>query len=84
MIEWTKPTSIDGDRSEPKVADTELMITAIEQARRCSGPLSVPDARPLVALAHITGYRNSSGQFNAKSSEILAKPSVLFSELFDL
>lgn len=47
-------------------------------------PRSVPDARPLAASAHISGYRNSAGQFNAKSSEILAKPSVLFSELFDL
>ena len=47
-------------------------------------PLSVPDIKPLEALAHISGYRNSAGQFNAKSSEILAKPTVLFSELFDL
>ena len=47
-------------------------------------PLSVPDARHLAASAHISGYRNSAGQFNAKSSEILPKPSVLFSELFDL
>ena len=57
--------------------------------QRCS---SFARARPrrqrlannAAALAHISGHRNSAGQLNTKSSEILAKPSVLFSELFDL